>query len=103
MLVGEILETAEKVIADRPLPYYAGVLAAGLALVLSDPLHLMYTKVNKFLNKASEWNMTKLPSYWVDKVLMNAPTNDEGHYQEAEWLLDGLIGGLRTSAVSLTL
>ncbi len=61
----------------------------------------MYAKVSKFLNRGPEWNVAKLPSYWVDKVLMNPPTDDDGHYQEAEWLLDGLIDGLRTSAVSL--
>lgn len=100
MLAGEIVETAEKVIADGALAYYAGVLAASLFLVLGDPLHLMYAKGNKFLNRGPEWNVTKLPSYWVDKVLMNPPTDDDGHQQEAEWLLDGLIDGLRTSAVS---
>ena len=101
MLAGEIIETAEKIIADCSLEYYAGVLAADLFLVLADPLHLMYAKVNRFLNRGPEWNVTRLPSYWVDKVLMNPPTNDDGYYQEAEWLLDGLIDGLRTSAVRL--
>ena len=60
----------------------------------------MYAKVNEFLNRGPEWNVTKLPSYWVDKVLMKPPTDEEGYFQEAEWLLDGLIDGLRTSAVS---
>lgn len=101
MLVGEIVETATKVIDDHPLAYYAGVLAADLFLVLSDPLHFMYAKANEFLNKGPEWNVTKLPSYWVNRVLMNPPTDDDRHHQEAEWLLDGLIDGLRTSAVSL--
>ncbi len=101
MLVGEVIETAAKVIADDPLVYYAGVLAASFLLVLADPLHFMYTKVNEFLNRSPEWNVTKLPSYWVDKILMNSPTKDDGHYQEAEWLLDGLIDGLRTSTASL--
>ena len=101
LLVGEIIETVAKVIADDPLPYYAGVLAASLFPVLSDPLHLMYGKVNEFLNRGPEWNVKKLPSYWVDKVLKSPPTDDDGHHHEAEWLLDGLIDGLRTSAVSL--
>lgn len=101
MLVGEIVETAENIIADSPLTYYAGVLAASLLLVLGDPLHLMYAKVNKFLNRGPVWNVKKLPSYWVDKVLMNPPTDDDSHHDEAEWLLDGLIDGLRTSAVSI--
>lgn len=101
ILVGEIIQTASNVIANGPLPYYAGVLAADLFLVLSDPLHLMYAKVNEFLNKGPEWNVRKLPSYWMDIILMKPPTDNEGHHQETEWLLDGLIDGLRTSAVSL--
>ena len=101
MLGGEIFDTAERVIAGGPLPYYAGVLASNFLLVLDDPLHLMYAKVNKFLNRGPEWNLTKLPSYWVDRTLMNPPTDDDCHHEEAEWLLDGLIDGLRTSAVSL--
>ena len=101
MLTGEIVETVAKTIADEPLAYYAGVLAADFLLVLSNPLHLMYSKVNEFLNRGPEWNVTRLPSYWVDKVLLNPPTDDDGHHQEAEWLLEGLIEGLRTSAVSL--
>lgn len=87
--------------ADSPLPYCAGVLAARFLLVIADPLHIMYEKVNKFLYKGPEWNVDKLPSYWVDKILLNPPTSDELHYQEAEWLLDALIDGLRTPAVSL--
>ena len=100
MLIGEIVETAEDFVADGPLTYYAGVLAAGLLLVLGDPMHFMYAKVNAFLNRGPKWDVTKLPSYWVDKILMNPPTHDDGHFQETEWLLDGLIDGLRTSAVS---
>ncbi len=102
MLTGEILETAANIVADRPLAYYAAVLAADFLLVLSDPLHLMYSKVNEFLNRGPEWNVTRLPSYWVDKILLSPPTDDDGHHREAEWLLEGLIDGLRTSAVSLT-
>ena len=101
ILVGEVVETATKTIANVPLPYHAGFLAAALLLVLADPLHLMYAKVNEFLNRAPEWDVTKLPSYWVDKVLLNPPTDDDGYYQEVEWLLNGLIDGLRTSAVSV--
>ena len=99
MLVGQIVETAARIIIDDPLAYYAGVLAADLLQVVNDPLHLMYVKVNEFLNRGPEWNVPKLPSYWVDTVLAKAPTDDQGHYQETAWLLDGLIDGLRTSAV----
>lgn len=76
------------------------MLAARLLSVVADPLHIMYEKVNKFLQKGPRWNVAKLPSYWVDKILLNPPTGDDAHYQEAEWLLDALIDGLRTPDVS---
>lgn len=41
-----------------------------------------------------------MPSYWVDQILMHLPTNDDAHYKEIGWLLDLLIEGLRTEAVS---
>ena len=68
-------------------------------MVLGDPLHFMYTKVNKFLNKSPKWNPRKLPSYWIDKVLLHPPTEDESHYREVEWVLDALMEGLRTAQV----
>lgn len=78
------------------------MLATRLLLVVAYPLHTMYEKANRFLHKGPRWNVTKLPSYWVDKILLNPPTGDSAHYQEAEWLLDALIDGLRTPAVSQT-
>ena len=60
----------------------------------------MYSKASKFLNKGPQWNLARLPSYWVDKVILREPTDDETHYQEIDWLLDVLIDGLRTPAVS---
>lgn len=97
------METANGLTADEALPYFAGEAAAEFCLVLSDPLHNLYAKVNKFLNKAPTWNLKRMPSYWVDQVLMQLPTNDDAHYKEIGWLLDLLIRGLRTDAVSNTL
>ena len=99
VISGELGETAKAFAADTPLPYLVAVLAAQLLAVVADPLHFMYEKVNQFLQKGPQWNVRKLPSYWVDKIIMKPPTNDDSHYQEAEWLLDILIDGLRTSAV----
>ncbi len=101
VVAGELVETAKDATSGNALPYIAGVLAARLLSVVADPLHIMYEKVNKFLHKGPRWNVAKLPSYWVDKILLNPPTGDEAHYQEAEWLLDALIDGLRTPAVSI--
>ncbi|KAK4696134.1 hypothetical protein P7C71_g1736, partial [Lecanoromycetidae sp. Uapishka_2] len=100
LLTGELIETAKDMIDGAPLPYFTGVLAAQILLAVTNPLHVMYEKVNKFLNRGPSWTVTKLPSYWVDKVMLNPPTNDDAHYQEIEWLLDALIDGLRTPAVS---
>jgi len=100
MLAGELVETAKNVIDESPLPYFAGVLAVHLLSIIANPLHLMYGKVNKFLNRGPSWTVTKLPSYWVDKILLNPPTEDDAHYLEIEWLLNALIDGLRTPTVS---
>ena len=103
VISGELVETAKEYASDHPLPYPVAVLAAHLSAVVADPLHFMYEKVNEFLQRGSQWNVRKLPSYWVDKILMKPPSNDESHYREAEWLLDILIDGLRTSAVCTSL
>lgn len=102
MLAGELVETTRTMIDETPLPYFAGALAAQLLSVITDPLHVMYGKVNKFLNRGPSWTVTKLPSYWVDKIMLNPPTDDDAHYQEIEWLLDALSDGLRTPAVSIS-
>ena len=101
MVTGELAETARAAVADIPLPYFSGTLAARLLLIQADPLHFMYVKANKFLNKGPQWNVKKLPSYWIEKVLLTPPTENEAHYQEVAWLLDILVDGLRTTAVSL--
>lgn len=69
-------------------------------MVLSDPLHVLYTKVNKFLNRTPRWDLARLPSYWVDRILLNSPDDNDAFYQEVEWLLDTLTDGLRTPNVS---
>ena len=64
-----------------------------------DPLHFLYAKVNNFIMKNPRWNIAKLPSKWVDSILLKPPTEDNTLYLEAEWLLDLLTDGLRTPAV----
>lgn len=101
LLLEELMESTRSLAAADPLPYFAGVIAARSLLVVNNPLHLMYTKVNKFLNKSPEWNIMKLPSYWIGKILLAPPTEDDAHHREMVWLLDTLNDGLRTSAVRL--
>ncbi|KAL8769964.1 MAG: hypothetical protein Q9209_004211 [Squamulea sp. 1 TL-2023] len=101
LLVGEVVETCKTSVAETVLPNFVGVAAAESCLVLSDPLHFLYTKVNKFLNKGPVWKIEKLPSYWVEQIVMRLPTMDDAYYKEIGWLLNVLIEGLRTSAVSV--
>ncbi|KAL9099014.1 MAG: hypothetical protein Q9163_005426, partial [Psora crenata] len=102
LLVGELIETAEPIIAERPLPYFVGTLAVAILSVLGDPLHFMYAKVCIFLHRNPQWDLTKLPSYWVGKVILHEPTYDDSYLREVEWLLDILINGLRTPAQVLS-
>lgn len=86
---------------EFPLPYIAGELAARIIQVLIDPLHKLYGKVNAFLNKGPKWEIGKLPSYWIDKILFQEPEHVDGYHHEINWLLDLFVGGLRTEKVSV--
>lgn len=77
-------------------------MAAECCLVLSDPLHILYAKVNRFLNKGPAWKVEKLPSSWVEQIVMRLPSVDDEYYKEIGWLLNVLTEGLRTSAVSIS-
>ncbi|EEH22571.2 hypothetical protein PABG_04782 [Paracoccidioides brasiliensis Pb03] len=96
VVVGEVLETANDVGLETPLPYIAGELAAQIVTVLMDPVHKLYGKVNKFLNKGPRWEVAKIPSYWIDKILLHEPEYNDSHHEEVRWLLGLFINGLRT-------
>ncbi|KAK2807477.1 hypothetical protein FQN51_003304 [Onygenales sp. PD_10] len=96
VVAGEVLETAKEIGFETPLPYLAGELAARMVVVLTDPLHKLYGKVNKFLNKGPRWEVGKLPSYWIDKILLHEAEYDDSHHEEVSWLLGLFINGLRS-------
>ncbi|KAK2766738.1 hypothetical protein FQN54_006052 [Arachnomyces sp. PD_36] len=98
VLSGEVLETVKEFGVQEPFPSVAGELAARSIIVLNNPLHKIYGKVNKFLNKGPVWEIGKIPSYWVDKILLHEPEYDDSHIEEVEWLLDLLIHGLRSES-----
>lgn len=100
LLSGEFTETAQGLEPGLPLPHFASVMAAKALLVLTNPLHPMYSKVNKFLTEGPVWMVDKLPLYWIHRIMYNAPTIDESHYKQLEWLLETMADGLRTAAVS---
>ncbi|KAI9821680.1 MAG: hypothetical protein M1827_002261 [Pycnora praestabilis] len=97
VLLGELVETARDIIDTRRSPSFIGAFASRALLIVADPLHTLYPKMNRFLNKGPLWTVEKVPSYWVDKILLQPPDEDDAHYKEVEWLLDFLIDGLRTS------
>lgn len=84
----------------KPLPHFAGVLAARLVRILDHPLHFMYTKVNKFLNRSPVWEFAKLPSYWIDRAFLHPSTDDDAHHREVRWVLETLLAGLRIQGVN---
>ena len=97
LLMGELAETAQEDIQTGALASFAGELAANSFAILSNPLHVMFTKLNEFLNKGPSWNVSRLPSYWIDKILHQPPELDDEHAAETQWLLKILISGLQTT------
>ena len=86
--------------SSATLPTFACVLTSKAISVLSDPLHFMYVKLNEFLMRGVSWDLDKLPSYWIERIVLS-PSEDNGTYwREVDWLLDVLFKGLKTTEVS---
>ncbi|KAL4979503.1 ribosome 60S biogenesis N-terminal-domain-containing protein [Aspergillus desertorum] len=96
ILIGELLETVKQIGIESPVPWIVGECASSCLSVLVDPMHKLYGKVNKFLQRAPSWEVEKIPSYWIDKILLHEPELDDGYFEEIAWLLDLLVKGLRT-------
>ncbi|KAL4797533.1 ribosome 60S biogenesis N-terminal-domain-containing protein [Aspergillus venezuelensis] len=96
LLTGELLETVKQIGIDSHVPWVVGECAASCLSVLINPMHKLYAKVNRFIQKAPWWEVEKIPSYWIDKILLHEPELDDGYFEEIAWLLDLLIKGLRT-------
>ncbi|CAG8059748.1 unnamed protein product [Penicillium salamii] len=97
-LCGELLETVNNIGLEKPVPWIVGECAANCLAVLTNPLHKVYGKVNKFLQKAPVWEVEKIPTYWVDKILLHEPELDDGYFDEIDWLLNLFVKALRTEA-----
>jgi nucleolar pre-ribosomal-associated protein 1 len=100
LLIGSLLETSRNYSKKDPLPSVVTALAARITLVLNNPLHLMYSKANKFLLRSPSWDIPHLPSYWIDRILLHPSDIDKSFYTEVEWLLDMFMDGLQTLKVS---
>ncbi|CAF9927590.1 MAG: hypothetical protein GOMPHAMPRED_004443 [Gomphillus americanus] len=95
LLIGSLLETIQNNNPQNPLPSLTLSLAARCTLILSNPLHTMYTKANHFLTRSPTWDLSKLSSYWTSQIFHTPPTHADAHWLEVEWLLDTLLDGLR--------
>lgn len=100
ILTGELLETVNSLGLEKPVPWIVGESASNCLSVLANPLHKVYGKVNKFLQKAPSWEVEKIPSYWIDRIFQNEPELDSGLFEEIDWLLGMFVKALRSKAVS---
>lgn len=103
LLAGELVETVRQLGLEAPVPWIVGECASSCLSVLTDPMHKLYGKVNRFLQKAPYWELEKIGTYWIDKVLLHEPELDDGYFEEINWLLDLFVKGLRTGTVCFAL
>ncbi|CAG8974405.1 hypothetical protein HYALB_00010045 [Hymenoscyphus albidus] len=96
LLLCEVVETAKKTISQQPLATVVSAFASRAINVLNDPLHCLYPKINKFLSQGPTWELDKVPLMY--KILDESPSLDDAYYQEASWLLTGMLAGLRTES-----
>jgi nucleolar pre-ribosomal-associated protein 1 len=90
-LTGELLETVNQIGLEEPIPWIIGECASNCLNILTHPLHKVYGKVNKFLQKSPVWE--------VEKIFLNEPELDDGYVDEIDWLLGLFVKSLRTKAV----
>ena len=100
VLLGELLESYEQqcVPNDRALPYLAGTFAARAVHVLTEPTHFLYPKLNRFLMRAPEWRINKLPNHWLGNTILSQRAEDDAYWKEVRWVLDWLSEGLQSPA-----
>ncbi|DAA72605.1 TPA_exp: putative Ribosome biogenesis protein URB1 [Trichophyton benhamiae CBS 112371] len=96
ILIGELLETVKGLGLDTPAPFIVGELAVRMLAILTNPSHKLYGKINTFLNRSPQWEVGKIPSYWIDKILYHEPESDDGNHEEIGWLLDLFVCGLKS-------
>ncbi len=99
ILLGELIETYEQHIANNQsaLPHLATCFATHALKVQMQPIHYMYPKINKFLNKGPGWRASKLPTYWFENTVLSEPEEDDRYWKEVQWVLGWLVDALRTT------
>ncbi|KAH6676503.1 ribosome 60S biogenesis N-terminal-domain-containing protein [Halenospora varia] len=96
LLLCEVVETARKIVDEKPLITIITTFASHSIPVLVNPLHCLYPKINKFLSQGPSWEVDKIPLMY--KILDESPSVDDAYYTEINWLLTYILAGLRTAA-----
>ncbi|KAF1990798.1 hypothetical protein K402DRAFT_460209 [Aulographum hederae CBS 113979] len=122
LLLNEILNTIARRPSDYsidkiPLPHVVTAFAISALKVLTDPMHPMYPKLNDYLTRRPVWAVSRILSYWSDKIIAEEPADDgteravygrdmgddilvstNGRQTELLWLLDMLFQSIQSSA-----
>lgn len=80
LLLGILSNTSARYLSKQKppsrVPGIATEYAAAAAKVLLDPLHPVYDKVNAFHTRAPKWDVSRIASHWITKILLEAPSED---------------------------
>ena len=94
------METVKSVGLAKPIASIVTEFAATAVIMLDQPSHAMYGKLNKFLQKSPCWDVGRLIIYWNEKILLREPEDElKGLFQETTWLLNLLLQGLQDTEV----
>lgn len=96
LLLCELVESSKTQVDAGPVPNTIVAFSRHALMVLKDPLHPLYGKINSFLLKAPIWRLDRLPL--VYDILQEGPELDGTYYAELSWLLTYLLDGLMAEA-----
>jgi Nucleolar pre-ribosomal-associated protein 1 len=95
------VETARLVGLESSFASIFTEFAAEAIDILSQPTHSVYGKLNWFLQKSPTWNISKFFSYWLERILLRAPEDNDGQRHEMNWLLNLLAQGMQNRQVPM--
>ncbi|KKF94427.1 putative protein C14G10.02 [Ceratocystis platani] len=94
LLISELVESCHNTVASSPAPSQFVAFASHSLSIISNPLHALYPKINRFLTKGPIWTPTKLPL--IHDILHGEPSEDDKLYIELSWLFSYLLDCLQT-------
>ena len=92
LLLKEVIETTQTAENGEGLPTFLAAFAAEAFLVLQNPLHQMYEKINAFMNQGPTWDLQKIPLLHTVTRGPSDPTVN--FYRDLGWFCTVLVKGL---------